>query len=36
MMKRVHSRGRHMGKERKFEKCRRSFEGIQREDECGG
>jgi len=28
MMERVHSRGRHMGKGRKFEKYRRSFEGI--------
>ena len=36
MMERVHGRGKHMGKGRKFEKYRRSFERIQREDECGG
>jgi len=35
-MERVYGRGKHMGKGRKFEKCRRSFEGIRREDECRG
>ena len=29
----IHSRGRHMGKERKFEKCRGSHKRIRREDE---
>ena len=32
----VYGRGRHMGKKRKFEKCRKSFKGIQREDESRG
>jgi len=33
-MEGIHGRGRYMGKKRKFEKCRRNFKEIQREDEC--
>jgi len=35
MVKRVHSRGRHMEKERKFEKHRGSLKRIQKEDDYG-
>ena len=33
-VKKVHGRGRYMGKKRDFEKCRGSLKRIQRKNEC--